>query len=102
VKNFVGILMGITLNIWITFGRMANLQSSSYEFMSMGDLSIFWYLLQILCAKTSYRSFSFFTLVQISLKYFILFVAIVKDFISLIASQPVYHLYIRGLLIFLG
>jgi hypothetical protein len=87
LKNCVGILMGIALNLSIAFGRMAFFtllilpiyelgrslnfpRSSSISFLR--DLKLL-----------SYRSF--ISLVRLTTRYFMLFVAIVKGIVSLIS-----------------
>ena len=52
VKNCVGILILTALNLYIASGRLSFLLGWSYLFKSMGDLLIFWYLLQFRSSKT--------------------------------------------------
>ena len=67
--------------------------------MRIGGLFIFWYLLQFLSSNT-WISCHISYLDRVTKRCFILFVAIVKNVVFLLLSQPICHLYIRGLLIF--
>ena len=51
VKYFAGILMGITLKLWIAYGKIAIFMMLILPTQSMGDLSIFWCLFQFLSSK---------------------------------------------------
>ena len=83
-KNCVGILMGVTLNLWIVFGKMAIFTmlilpvhefERSFHILKSFSISFFRDLKFL-----SYRSFT--CLVTVSPRYFILFVVIVKGIVS--------------------
>ena len=87
VKNFVGILMGIALDLQIAFGRTAIFtmlilpiqeQGRSFHFLVSSSISFFKNLKFL-----SSRSFT--SLVRVTPRYFMLFVAIVKGDVSLIS-----------------
>ena len=81
VKNFAGILMGIALNLSIAFSKIAiftmiilPLQEHGISFHFLVSLSIsFFKDLKFLSYKSST------SLVRVTLRYFMLFVTIVKD-----------------------
>jgi hypothetical protein len=101
LKNCVGKLMGIAMNLYIAFGRMAiftmlilpiHEQGRSLHFLRSSSIS-FSRNLKLLF----FRSFScWLDLPQYILYYF------VKGIDSLIFSHPIYHLYKGRLLIYLS
>ena len=84
VKNSVGILMGIGLNLHISFGKMAIFTMLILPFHEHGGFSeVFFNFFSQGCEVLSYRSFT--CLVRVTLRYLLLFVSIVKDVASLIS-----------------
>jgi hypothetical protein len=86
VKNAIGILIGIALNLQISFGKMAiytmlilpiHEHGRFFHLLRSSSISFFRDLKFL-----SYRSFT--CLVRVTPKYFILFVALVKGVVSLI------------------
>jgi hypothetical protein len=87
VKNEVGLLMGITLNIYIAFGKMAiftklilpiHEHGRSFHLLKSSSISFF--------RDLKFLSYRYFTcLVRVTPRYFILFVIIVKGVFSLIS-----------------
>jgi hypothetical protein len=80
MKNWAGILMGITLNLYIAFGKMAIFtililpiqeHERSFNLLRASSTSVFRDLKFL-----SYRSYT--CLVRVTPRYFILFVSIVK------------------------
>jgi hypothetical protein len=82
VKNYVGILIGIALNLSIAFDEMAIFTMLSLQRSSHLQISSSIYFFRDL-KFLSYRSFT--CLVRVTPRYFILFVAIEKGVISLIS-----------------
>ena len=87
VKNFVLVLMGIALNLYIAFGRISIFAMSILPIQEHGRSSHFLVSSSITFFKNlkflSNRSFT--SLVSVTLRYFMLFVAIVKGDVSLIS-----------------
>ena len=87
VKNLVGILMGITLNLQIAFGKIAIFtmlflptqeHGRSFHFLVLSSISFF--------RDLKFLSYNFsICLVRVTPRYFMLFVAIVKGDVSLIS-----------------
>ena len=104
LKNFAGILMGIALNLYIAFGKIAIFttlilptQEHGRSFHFSGVVfNFFLQRFKVLVIQV------FHCLIRVTPRYFILFVAIVKGVVSLISSPAFYHLYTEGLLIFLS
>ena len=86
LKNFVGIVMQIALNLYIAFGRMSRFyyvnSANPWAWETSPFSEIFYFSLRNL-KLLSYRSFT--CLVRVTPWYFILFVAIVNGVISLIS-----------------
>ena len=78
VKIHVEILMGISLNLKIAIVKIAIFTMLILpRLMSMGNLSIFWYLLQFLSSKTWSSCHTDLSL-RVIPRYFMLFVSVVK------------------------
>ena len=98
VKNCVGILMGIVLNLQITFGRIVIFtmlilpiqeHGRYFHFLVSSSISFFKDLKFL-----SNRSFT--SLVSVTPRYFMLFVATVKDDVSLISLSASLFVYRRA------
>ena len=84
VKNSVGILMGIGLNLHISFGKIAIFTMLILPFHEHGGFSeVFFNFFSQGCEVLSYRSFT--CLVRVTPRYLLLFVSIVKNVASLIS-----------------
>ena len=102
VKNFARILMGIVLDLYIAFGKVfivlilpTQEHGRSFRFLVSSSISFFKDLKFL-----SYKSST--CLVRVTLRYFMLFVAIVKGDVFLISFSAPYHLCTGGLLIILS
>ena len=102
VRNYVAVLIGIALNLYISFGRidiltMLNLPIQDHEksFHSLMSSSIsFFKDLKFLSRR------SFICLIIVTARYFMLLLSTIKREVAQI-SFLVYYLYIGGLLIYL-
>ena len=89
MKNFAGILLGIALNLYIAFGKITIFTMLILPTQEHGRS--FYFLVSSLISflkDLKFLSYKFSTcLVRVTLRYFMLFVAIVKGVDSLISSQ---------------
>ena len=93
VKVYVGILMGIALNLCIAFGKIIfavyPTNPLAWEDFSSSDFfNFFLPRLEVLTIKV------YACLIRVERKCFNLFVVILKDVASL--SKPIYHFYKEG------
>lgn len=104
VKNCFGILIGVGMNLQITFVMVTNFTMLLLPICKHGGyfnlfISCFSFLL---FKDLKFLLYGFLScLYRVTLKYFILFVAIGKRVVSLISCQYVYHFYIGRQLTFL-
>ena len=83
LKNCVGILMGISLNLWIAFVCMANFAMLILPVPEHGRcFSLLWSSISFLRDLKFFSNRSFTCLIRVTPRYFILFVAIVKGVVS--------------------
>ena len=102
VKNSFGILIAITLNLYIAFGKMASFTMLILPICKHWRL--FYFLLSSLISFyrdvkfLSIKSFTCF--VRVTPSYFILFMPIMKAVFPLFLSQSIWYLHIGWMLPF--